>query len=316
MRVSSSNANEDGFSRRVSTRRVQLACCIVIFLVAFGVRVLTWHDTRLEVGKVQTTVTLNYQNFAQLLRQEGVRGFFSPASPMADTNHLGHPPGYSILIAFVRPDTATQFVQITFDALSAVLIFLIVAELFSSGAAAIAGLMAAISPQLAWNSVLLLPDSLAVFPVLLAVYLLAVSRKRPRLITFITIGALLGISCWLRANALMMTVFFAAAVPLLFKNHWWWRSSLAVIFGTLLIILPLTLRNAIVFHRFIPVSLGAGQTLLEGIADYDDAGRFNIPRTDLGITKQESEAFQRPDYHPALLNPDGVQREHWRLQRG
>src|ERR1700752_2277888 len=92
---------------------------IVIFLVAFGVRVLTWHDTRLEVGKVQTTVTANYKNFAQLLRQDGIRGFFSSSSPLADTNHLGHPPGYSILIAFVLSDVATQFVQITFDALAA-----------------------------------------------------------------------------------------------------------------------------------------------------------------------------------------------------
>ena len=299
---------------RFLVRRSTVA--VIIFLVAFGVRVLTWHDTRLEVGKVQTTVTLNYQNFAQLLRQEGLRGFFSSASPMADTNHLGHPPGYSILMAFVQSDVATQFVQISFDALSAVVIFLIVGELFSFGAAAIAGLMATFSTQLAWNSVLLLPDSLAVFPILLAVYLLTIARKQPRLLVFVAVGALVGISCWLRANAMLMTVFFAAAVPLLVRNKTWWRGSLAVIFGTVLIVLPLTLRNAIVFHRFIPVSLGAGQTLLEGIADYDDEGRFGIPQTDLGITKQESEAFQRPDYHPGLLNPDGVQRERWRLQRG
>ncbi|HEV2834403.1 MAG TPA: glycosyltransferase family 39 protein, partial [Pyrinomonadaceae bacterium] len=173
---------------------------------------MTWHDTRLEVGKVQTTVTANYQNFARLLRQEGMWGFFSSSSPLADTNHLGHPPGYSILIAFVRSDVATQFVQITFDALSAVLIFLIVAEMFSSGAGVIAGLMAAFSPQLAWNSVLLLPDSIAVFPILLAVYLVAISRKHPRLLVFVAVGVLVGISCWLRANAMLMTIFFAAAM--------------------------------------------------------------------------------------------------------
>jgi hypothetical protein len=115
---------------------------------------------------------------------------------------------------------------------------------------------------------------------------------------------------------LLLTVFFAATMPLLIRNKWWWRNSLAVIFGTLLIVLPLTLRNAIVFHRFIPLSLGAGQTLLEGIADYDDAGRFNVPKTDLGIMRQEAEAFQRPDYKNGLLSPDGIQRERWRLQRG
>jgi hypothetical protein len=315
------------FMSRFLKHRVTLA--LVMFLIAFGVRALTWHDTRLEVGKVQTTVAVNYQHVAQLLSQEGIRGFFSSSSPLADTNHLGHPPGYSILISFVRAilgdsGTAVQFVQIIFDALSAVLIFLIVAELVSSGAGLIAGLMAAFSPQLAWNSVLLLPDSLAVFPILLAVYLLAISRKHPRLLVFVAVGALVGISCWLRANALLMTLFFAAAVlacPKYFSLSKpiegdtlrfvgpRWRSSLAIVFGTLLIVLPLTVRNAMVFHRFIPLSLGAGQTLLEGIADYDKRGEFNIPATDLGIVKQEAESFQRPDYNRALLEPDGIQRE-------
>src|ERR1044072_8330760 len=311
-------AHHRSVSRFITDR---IAFSIVIFLIAFGVRVLTWHDTRLEVGKVQTVVAENYKTVAQLLRQEGVRGFFSSSSSLAHSDHLGHPPGYSFLLSLISPgpgasNAPAQFLQIFFDALSAVFILLIVAELLSPGPAVIAGVLAAFSPQLAWNSVLLLPDSLAGFPILLAVYLLALSRKRPRLIIFIAVGALLGISCWLRANALMMTVFFAAAVPLLFKYRLWWRSSLAVIFGTLLIILPLTLRNALVFHRLIPVSLGAGQTLLEGIADYDEAGRFNVPATDMGIMKQEAETFQRPDYNDGLLSPDGIQRERWRLQRG
>ena len=60
---------------------------------------------------------------------------------------------------------------------AAVLLFLIILELFSLAPATIAGLFAALSPQLAWNSVLLLPDSLATFPILLAVFLLARSRK-------------------------------------------------------------------------------------------------------------------------------------------
>jgi hypothetical protein len=84
----------------------------------------------------------------------------------------------------------------------------------------------------------------------------------------------------------------------------------------LLVVLPLTNRNAIVFHRLIPLSLGAGQTLLEGIADYDQEGRFNIPRTDMGIMKQEAEDFRRPDYYTTLFNPDGVERERARLGRG
>ena len=307
------------------SRRARFAISILIFLAAFGVRLLSWHDTRLEVGKVQTAVTSDYQRVAQLLRQGGIASFLSSSSPLSDLNTLGHPPGYSILLAgtfsaFGGSNTAVQFVQIVCDALAAVVIFLIVAELLPLSAALIAGMMAAFSPQFAWNSVLLLPDSLAVLPILLAVYCVAHAVRRPRFVTFIIAGVLVGISCWLRANAMLLTFFLGAAVLLLLKREVNGKRrsqyALSVVFGTLLIVLPLTIRNAIVFHRFIPLSLGAGQTLLEGIADYDPVGRFNIPNTDIGIMKQEAEEFHRPEYYGTLFNPDGVERERARLARG
>jgi hypothetical protein len=305
---------------RNSSPYLGAAICAFIFLLAFSVRSLTWHDTRFEVGKVQSSVAGDYQRVAELLRQEGLRGFFSSSSSLADLNNLGHPPGYSILVALVRAvfgnsHAAVQFTQIVFDSFAAVLLFLIVFELFSLAPATIAGLFAALSPQLAWNSVLLLPDSLATLPILLAVFLLVRSREKPRLATFVMIGALVGLSCWLRANAMLLAPFFAVAVLFLHGKKQWWYSVL-VIAGTLLIVLPLTIRNAIATRHFIPVSLGAGQTLLEGIADYDANGRFGIPNTDMGIMKQEAEMFQRPDYYGTLFNPDGVQRERARMKRG
>src|ERR1700686_750314 len=117
-----------------SPRRARFAICVLIFLLAFGVRLLSWHDTRLEVGKVQTAVTSDYQRVAQLLRQGGIASFLSPSSPLSDLNTLGHPPGYSTLMALIfstfgESNTAVQFVQILFDAFAAVVIFLIVAEL-------------------------------------------------------------------------------------------------------------------------------------------------------------------------------------------
>jgi Dolichyl-phosphate-mannose-protein mannosyltransferase len=304
-------------TRNSQSRHTRFAIWVLIFLTAFGVRLLFWHDTRLEVGKVQTAVTADYQHVAQLLRQGGITSFLSSSSPLSDLNTLGHPPGYSILLSmFGGSNTAMQFVQIICDAFAAVMIFLIVAELLPFSAAVIAGTLAAFSPQLAWNSVLLLPDSLAMLPILLAVYCLARTIKHPRLATFVVAGAFVGLSCWLRANAMLLTFFLAAAVPLLVKGKRQWRYALAVVFGTLLIVVPLTIRNAIVFHRFIPLSLGAGQTLLEGIADYDTQGRFGIPNTDIGIMKQEAEQSGRPDYYGTLFNPEGVERERARLARG
>jgi hypothetical protein len=317
---SAADSNDAMILKTMPTVRARLIVSLVIFLIAFGVRVLTWHDTRLEVGKIQTVVVADYQRIAELLRAGGIKSFFSSSSGLADPNTLGHPPGYPILIAGIfsiagRSNTALQMFQIAADALAAVILFLIVAELLPLSAGVVAGLLAALSPQLAWNSVLLLPDSISVLPILLAIYLLIRAARNPRWLSFILIGALIGVSCWLRANAMLLTVFIAAAALLMFKAKRW-QFALAVICGTLLIVLPLTIRNAIVFHRLIPLSLGAGQTFLEGIADYDQEARFGVPSTDMGIMKQEAEIYQRPDYYGTLFNPDGVERERARLSRG
>lgn len=78
----------------------------------------------------------------------------------------------------------------------------------------------------------------------------------------------------------------------------------------------LTIRNAVVFGHFIPVSLGAGQTLLEGIADYDETGSLGLSVTDVGLIKQEAETHNRPDYALTLFGPDAIQRDRERLARG
>ena len=111
----------------------RFAICTLIFLLAFGVRVLSLHDTRLEVAKVQTGVAADYERVGQLLRQGGPSSFFRASSPLADLNNLGHPPGYSILLALVHSifgnsSMAMQLIQIVCDALTAVVIFMIVAE--------------------------------------------------------------------------------------------------------------------------------------------------------------------------------------------
>lgn len=296
--------------------------CLVIFLVALGVRLLTWQDARLlEAGKVQSSVTGDYKRVAQLLTEGGITGFFSSSSPLSSPDNLGHPPGYSILLAVVhktinQSDTTLRLLQIFCDALAAVVLVLIIAELLPLSVATIAGLLSAFSPQFAWNSVLLLPDTLAVLPILLAIFCLARSLKRPRLALIIAAGMLVGLSCWLRANAMLLPFFLVVLVFLLFERRIRLRFSIALVCGALLVILPLTIRNAITLGHFIPVSLGAGQTFLEGIADYDKGQRFDLPNTDLGIMNQEAEAFNRPDYRETLFGPDGVKRERMRIARG
>jgi len=301
--------------------RHRIIISAIIFLIAFGCRFLSWQDNRFEVRKVQTVVTEDYKRIGRLLQQGGVSSFFSSSSPLSDPNNLGHPPGYSILIAalfkiFGESDTPLQIFQIIADSLAAVVIFLLALEQLNTAVALIAGLLVAAAPQFTYNSVLLLPDSLTVLPILLAVYLLNRATKSPRLITLAITGSLVGLSCWLRANAMLLAPFICLAVPFLFERGRRFRYAVAIACGALVIIAPLTIRNYIVYDHFIPISLGGGQTLLEGIGDYDESGSLGIPNTDMGVMKWEAEVFNRPDYFGTLFNPDGVERDRWRMSHG
>jgi len=287
----------------------------ILFVLALGVRFLTWQDHRRDIWKVQTSVTDGYKDSARQLARGDFKLFVS------DINHMGHPPGYPILLAaifktFGDSNTAIQFVQVLLDAAAVVLLFLIAIEFLPFSAAAICGFLAAISPQFAYFSVLLLPDSLVVPPILLAIWFLIPVRKEPRPANFAIAGALIGLSCLLRANALLLPFFLALLIPLFVPRGKRLYAAAALLAGALLVIAPVTIKNAIVFRSFVPLSLGAGQTFLEGIADYDEAKRFNIPNTDLGLMRQEAEWYGNPEYAQLLFGRDGVQRDRLRVERG
>src|SRR5436309_10437099 len=96
----------------------------LVFVAAFGVRLLCWRDARLEAAGVQTAVTQNYKHLARLLRENGAASFFDPASTTSDPDLLGHPPGYPIVLTLVykifgESDAAAQIIQIVCDSLAA-----------------------------------------------------------------------------------------------------------------------------------------------------------------------------------------------------
>lgn len=290
--------------------------CLSIFLLSFAVRTLTWQDNHNDAWKVQTSVTARYKESGRQLVAKDFKGFVS------DVPRLGHPPGYPILIGTIyafagESDSIVQFIQITIDSAAVVVLFLIALEVFQQLSIAIlTGVLAGLSPQFAYFSVLLLPDSLVVLPVLLSIYFIVRSRRHYRLSSFLISGALIGLSCWLRANALLLPLFLAALAVLVVPRGKQLSAALTIIAGAILVVAPITIKNGVVFHRFIPLSLGTGQTLLEGIADYDEHNHFNVPKTDLGLQRQEADWFKRPSYADGLFNEDGIERDRMRIARG
>jgi 4-amino-4-deoxy-L-arabinose transferase-like glycosyltransferase len=311
-----------------SVTRRHLLILSLIFCTALGVRLLNWQAARHEAFVVQSSVALNYKHLARLIRANGLGSLYDASSSTSNPDLLGHPPGYPILLSFIYrvapdSDTTTQLLQMILDSLSVIVIVLIAFELFPGAVGIIAGFLAALAPQFSWNSMLLLPDSLAALPILLAMLLLIRSGRRTNaasarssLISILAAGALIGVSVWLRANSLLLAPFMTLLFLLIGKRGARLRPALTLVCGALLIIAPITIRNAIVFGKFIPVSLGAGQTLIEGIADYNSDSRLGMPQTDMELIRGEAETAHRPEYASSLFTPDGIQRDRSRLKRG
>ncbi|HSO75124.1 MAG TPA: glycosyltransferase family 39 protein, partial [Blastocatellia bacterium] len=311
--------------RKSDGRRLAVAAAIV-FVAATGVRVLHWQDSRADLERrvsMRTNLIKPYLREVNRMREDGSILFASKPVESQDARMILHPPGYSMLLAAIGQKAESgnsysrlRLVQIVCDATAAALVFLIAAQLFALPIAAISGMLVAFSPHLAFYSLWLSPDTLAVVPVLAAFYLIARNIRGPRLVTLIAAGALIGVSCWLRANALLLAPFVAVSIAPLIERGQRLRYAAALVAATIVVVSPITLRNWLAYERFVPLSLGAGITMIEGIADYDAEDRFGMPRTDESVPHKDAEWHNRPDYAKNIWVPDGVERDRARFSRG
>src|SRR5262249_130501 len=133
-----------------------------------------------------------------------------------NTGLLVHAPGYGIFLGVIQKlfggsYFTVQFLQNILNSFSAVLIFLIAALLISWRVGIVAGLLCAVSHHYSYYSNVILPDALCALPILLAIYLLVRTRRgkvRPVWV-YILAGVLIGLSIWLRPNALLMGLLLA-----------------------------------------------------------------------------------------------------------
>jgi hypothetical protein len=302
----------------------RLAFCAILFFSAIGVRLLHWQDSVIEVWHGQsmiTTMGTTYEPEALNMLRDGYILFPRVFSTPSDATMVLHPPGYSILMAgiyglFGNSDANIQLLQIVGDAAAAVMIFLIAGELLPYAVAIVAGMLVALSPHLAYYSLWISPDSLTVLPILAAAYFIILAVKKPRLITVVAAGMGLGLSCWLRSNSLLLAPLVAILILRLFERGKRLRYTVVFVGTTLIVISPITIRNLVLFHRFIPLSVGAGITLIEGIADYDKEHVFGMPFTDEEAAHMEARLYARPDYNGDLWTSDGVERDRARFARG
>lgn len=300
--------------------RGNLLVCIALFALSFGVRCIVWQNNRTEIARVQSVVTDIYKQDARLLVAGDLAGFISGPTPPSDATIIMHPPGYPVFIAaiyrYAGENEVLRIVQMLLCSLASIFIFLIAQFLSDRRTALIAGVLTAISPQFSYYSAIILPDELSAVTILASLYFLFQAIKNPRLWSVIFCGITLGVSCWLRANALLLPGMFAIAAFILLPKQTPLRTCSVLLATFLLVISPITIRNWMVFHSFVPLSLGTGTTFIEGLGDYDQDGRLGMPSTDEGVMKMDVSAFERPDYYGNLYNPDGIERERQRLRTG
>lgn len=294
--------------------------------MAFAVRGLTANFIRAHLDDPGWFPSGIYAVFDQQAQDwlDG-RGSIFVIEDSSRTDAIIYPPGYPLWVAAIykvtgsRSPTVVQNVQWTLDSLSVTLIVLIGATAFSWRAGLWAGALAALWPLPAAYGALPLADAPTSWFVLAAALMMLIAVRRKNYGWALAAGALVGLSCWLRANAILLIVCWALAVMLFANAAWKVRLGLAgsLIFAALFSMAPIVARNYFAFHEFVPTGLGAGTNLLEGIGE-TARGRndFGAPGTDRELADQERAAMNVPtDARFDLYYPDGINRDRARWRR-
>jgi hypothetical protein len=300
---------------------------LLIFLLSYATKSLQAVDLAPAMYTVEQPMgglTETYdQRAASILEGEGLLGPYD-IKP-SKTVWLAQAPGYPIFLSgvyviFGRDFYKVQLVQNGVNSLSPVLIFLIAGLVVSWPVGIVSGLLAAISHHLGYTSNFILPDSLAALPVLAAMLLLAVAvrcqgRRLKSYLSYAAAGVLFGLAAWLRSQAMLLALFVGAILALVTARR---RpvikpAALMVAFA-FLAIAPITVRNYMVYGEFVPINIGAGIVLWEGIADAS-GDRFGAVAKDDEVARQEAVSYNNPRYAGTWSSPDGIRRDRDRVAR-
>ncbi len=277
-------------------RRTRVIAMVAIFAVALGVRLLYATKAIAELYGVEQEryrIAHFYHEAAAGLAEGDDRVVFPSGVIPENTLLVGYPPGYFLVMAPIYAVTSNSMgavlvVQCVVDALACVLLFLLGEAVASTLVGCVAGLLMALSPQFAYLSLVLKPDTLTVVPVLVAVLLLIEGMRSGRRAHWVWTGVSLGVACWLRQNALLLAPALAAVA--LLAGGWRGRlgSAAAMVAACVALVAPLTVRNLVVYGDPIPVTMGSGFALLSGLARDDYARTYGLSRFAYNVSVEEA----------------------------
>lgn len=303
---------------------LRLLLLLLVVALALGVRGLTAsfiQEHLSDPGWFQSGTYAHFDKQAQNILDNRTSAFW--IDDRSQTETAIYPPGYSLWVALVykltgeRSASSVQRVQWVLDSLSVLLIVGIGVTTFNWRVGLAAGFLAALSPLLALYGAVPMADAPTSWIVVAGLWMLLLAAKRSSLSWAFGAGVMVGASCWLRANGLLLVVFWVLAL-LVIQTSWRKRMLLSgtVLLGTVLLVTPLLIRNAVAFHVFMPTGLGVGTNLWEGIGETDRAAEFGAVFGDKEVIEQERVALGvAPDAAFGLYYPDGVNRDRERIRK-
>ncbi|HYR76923.1 MAG TPA: glycosyltransferase family 39 protein [Pyrinomonadaceae bacterium] len=299
---------------------------LFIFALALSVRGLTANFLRAHLTDPGWFPFGIYSAFDRQAQDalDGRASFFRIDDP-SRTDKAVYPPGYPLWLAFIyelsghRSPAVVQKVQWILDSFAVLLIVGIGATAFGWRIGLWAGGIAALWPLLASYGAVPLADAPTSWVVLGATWMLLLAVKRQSFRWALGAGTLVGVSCWLRANAMLLVFFWALALLLLVRASWRRRALLSagVVLAAMIVIAPVLVRNLFAFRAFVPTGLGAGTNLLEGIGETQrGASEFGAAANDIELIEQERAELKVPPDAPFdLYYPDGIRRDRERTRK-
>jgi len=168
-------------------------------------------------------------------------------------------PGYPALIAPVLAicescyPISIQLVQAALHGCTCVMVFFIGLKLLDRRRAFIASLICAGYPSLIWYSARMVTETFSVFLFTLVVFLILSLQEKPSKVLIILLGIALGVSSLVRQVFLPLVFVTPTLLFVALQARQRIPSAASVLIVASLVIIPWTMRNAIIADRFIPV---------------------------------------------------------------
>ena len=174
---------------------------------------------------------------------------------------------------------APRLVQAVMGSLSCGMVFLVGREAIGRVAGAMAGFAAATFWVLVYFDAELLLEPLSIFLSLLALWLIFRAARGCSALTWLMAGLVLGLSAITRPNVLVFMPLVAVWVLVIYWGRPRMAWSRAVIFGVgcTVPILPITIRNWVVGHDFVPIASQAGPNFYIGNNPESDGMSARVP---------------------------------------